>query len=159
MASTPILNKMIADIERMGGDEYFHDQIANGKVVRELALPLGVSRNFLSSYLNRTPELKQKMVEARIRRADFLAEEILQIADDVKADPNEINKAKNKIDVRKWIANIDNPEKYGLKQQGGVQINIGNLHLDALRQVQDDLKLAHGDVVEGDAIEVDEEDQ
>jgi hypothetical protein len=156
MPGTPIKNKLIADIAAMGdgersGDEVILDRIAGGETITGIARELGVSRPFLSGYLNRTPHGKAALKEAIAVRADAHAEKALQLADDVAENPNSIAKAREQIATRKWLAGVENPEKYGAKA-ATVNVTIGGLHLDALRKVS--AELAHPDVVEGEAIDV-----
>ena len=77
-------------------------------------------------------------------QADTLAEEALQIADamaDTTADPitrEQIAVAKERIDVRKWLATVNNPDRYQPKQANqAINININALHLDALKKQRD----------------------
>lgn len=89
--------------------------------------------------------------EARREQADALAEEALQIADNM-ADATgitreEIAVAKERIDVRKWLATVNNPDRYQQNKNGPtVTININQLHLDALKKRRDgdDAKLVGG---------------
>lgn len=47
----------------------------------------------------------------------------------------EVAAAKVRIDTRKWMAAMNNPERFAPKPpQAQVQVNIGSLHLDALRR-------------------------
>jgi hypothetical protein len=150
MPGTPIKNKMIADIQKLGGDDALIERIAGGETITKIASELGISRPFLSGHLNRNPLLQQKLAVAKKARAESHADEMLRLADEVTADPNQINKAKNQIEVRKWLAGVDDPERYGSKA-GGVQITVGALHLDALRKVQ--IELAEPNVIDGTATE------
>jgi hypothetical protein len=73
----------------------------------------------------------------------------------VDADPNQINKARLRIDSRKWLAGVDDPDRFGTKQTQ-VNISLGGLHLDALRKVQADLAKPVGETIEGEARDVSE---
>lgn len=155
MPGRPVLNKLIADIAAMGGEDALYERIAGGATVGQLGEELGVSRPFLSARLNRTPQMKLAMQAALKERAGSFAEQALEIADNVAADPNEIAKAKTKIEVRKWLAGVHDAEQYGAK---GTQVNIsvGSLHLDALRQVASAAKAAaetdHPDVIDAEIV-------
>jgi hypothetical protein len=151
MPGTPVKNKMLADIAELGGDVVLLDRIAGGETITSIAKELGISRPFLSGHLNRTPQGKAALKEAIATRADAHADKALDLADNVPASPNEIAKVREQIATRKWLAGVENPEKYGAKA-ASVNISIGGLHLDALRKVH--AELAHPDVVEGDAVDV-----
>ena len=153
MASNPIEAQMWAAIDKHGGMERILERIANGETMKDVADTFGVSRSFLSWKLNAQPGMREKLIAARQGRADKWAEETLEIADNAKEDPNAINKAKMKIDTRKWLAGVDDPERYAAKQQQ-VNISIGGLHLDALRKVQSDLARPVNRVIEGEAKDV-----
>lgn len=148
MPGRPMEIKMWADIDAMGGLEGVLRRVADGASMTELAQELGVSRSFLSWKLNDKPGMSDALKRARASRADKWAEEALTLADGVREDPNAINKAKTQIDVRKWLAGVDDPERYGT-QKPSVTISIGSLHLDALRKVQ--AEVIEGVVLDADA--------
>lgn len=151
----PIEHKMWADIEKMGGPDALLDRISNGDTIAKIAEEIGISRTFLSWRLNAQPGMKERLVEARRGRADKWADDALSIADNVPEDPNAINKAKVRIETRKWLAGVDDPDRYGQKA-AQVNISIGSLHLDALRRVQSDLAtpISAPDVVDAEAEDV-----
>ena len=155
MAARPIEQQMWADITKAGGPEALLDRISDGASMEELGKELGISRTFLSWKLNALPGMKERLVEARRGRADKWADDALSIADNVPEDPNAINKAKVRIETRKWLAGVDDPDRYGQKA-AQVNISIGSLHLDALRRVQSDLAtpISAPDVVDAEAEDV-----
>lgn len=155
MAANPIERKMWADLTAIGGPDVLLERIADGVTMGVLAAELGVSRGFFSSRLNKLPGMKERLIEARKGRADLYADEAMRIADDAPEDPNAINKAKMRIDARKWLAGVNDPERYGQKA-AQVNISIGSLHLDALRRVQSDLAtpISAPDVVDAEAEDV-----
>lgn len=53
--------------------------------------------------------------EADLQRADYHADELIEIADSVKADTAEVAKARLQIDTRKWQVARMNATKYGDK--------------------------------------------
>lgn len=156
MASNPIEAQMWANIDRMGGVERIIERVADGDSIQNIAKELGISRSFLSWKVNKLPGVKERLVQARRSRAERWAEEALEIADGVEEDPNKINKAKLRIDTRKWLAGVDDPDRFGTKQTQ-VNISLGGLHLDALRKVQADLARTVGETIEGEAQDVTEE--
>src|SRR5260370_31620335 len=74
---------------------------------------------------------------AREERGDVLAREILEIADAPCADQVAVQRARNRIDTRKWLAAKLAPRKYGdrvehdhkggLKFQPAVLVQIGGV--------------------------------
>lgn len=55
--------------------------------------------------------------EADLQRADYHADELIEIADSVEADTAEVAKARLQIDTRKWQIARMNATKYGDKHQ------------------------------------------
>jgi hypothetical protein len=156
VASNKIEMQMWADIDKMGGVDAIIQRVADGDSIKNIADQLGISRSFLSWKINKMPGVKDRLVQARKSRADRWAEEALEIADGVEEDPNKINKAKLRIDTRKWLAGVDDPDRFGTKQTQ-VNISLGGLHLDALRKVQADLARPVGATIEGEAKDVTED--
>jgi len=140
MAGKKIELQMWADITKMGGVDAVIDRIENGDTFQSIATELGISRQMLGMTLNRTPGVRERIIVARRGRAERWAEETLDIADNVPEDPNAINKAKIRIDTRRWLAGVDDPDRFGVKT-AQVNISIGGLHLDALRKVQSEIAI------------------
>ena len=46
--------------------------------------------------------------------------------------------AKERIDVRKWLATVNHPDRYQINKNGPtITLNINQLHLDALKKRRD----------------------
>ena len=155
MAGKALRKRLFAEIETRGGAEYLQEYIAEGGTVLDLANELGCSRTYLSRHLNANPDYKAALDEARRENADKLADEALGIADAL-ADADGVTKeqiavAKERIDVRKWLATVNHPDRYQQNKNGPtVVLNINALHLDALR------KVSKGVVIEGTTIDAEE---
>lgn len=139
MAGRALKRRLLAEIAERGGPDYVRDFIAAGGTVLDLANDLGCSRTYLSRHLHDHPEYSDAITQARREQADTLADEALQIADamaDVDNPSRErIAIAKERIDVRKWLATVNNPDRYQTnKPQASVTININQLHLEALKK-------------------------
>lgn len=86
---------------------------------------------------DRDPEFKQDLIAARKSAAELLAEEVLEISDDVSEDykpDGSINyelvaRSKLRADNRKWLASKFDPARYGDKVQ--TDITSGGERLDA----------------------------
>lgn len=83
-------------------------------------------------------DLLNKYMRARDEQADYLADEILNIADDKTGDLQDsefgqvgnaanVNRARLQVEARKWIAAKLKPKKYGEKMQTEQSINVTNL--------------------------------
>ena len=141
MAGKALRKRVFAEIETRGGAEYLQDYIAEGGTVLDLANELGCSRTYLSRHLNAHPEYKAALDDARRESADKLADEALGIADALADDPEvtreQIAVAKERIDVRKWLATVNHPDRYQQNKAGPtITLNINQLHLDALRKTR-----------------------
>lgn len=84
-------------------------------------------------YLAADKELADQYARARERQADYLAEEIIEIADDSSRDVvatededgnvtervnhEHINRSRLRVDARKWYASKLAPKKYGDRQE------------------------------------------
>ena len=141
MAGRALRRKIFAEIAARGGAEYLQEYVAEGGTVLDLAEELGCSRTYLSRHLNADEGYKAALDDARREHADRLADEALKIADSL-ADPalppatrDGIAIAKERIDVRKWLASVNHPDRYQQNKNGPViTLNISQLHLDALRK-------------------------
>lgn len=130
--------ELMTKIKTLGGSDFVLDFIGDGGTVTELAKIVGCSRSFLSRILNKRPEYRAALEEGRRLQADAFAEDSMDIVDTMAANGNfrseDVQLAKERVSVRKWMAALNNPDKYAPKEKG-ITINVGNLHLDALKKV------------------------
>lgn len=100
---------------------------------------LDISYVSVYKWLNEYEEFAKQYARAREEQADFLADEIIEIADDGSKDTKQItgrdgalidvedtewtNRSKLKVDARKWKASKLAPKKYGDKIQNDLTIN------------------------------------
>ena len=73
------------------------------------------------------------ITRARVEAASLLASQTLEIADSI--DDDNPAKPMHRIRTRQWLAERWDAKTYGAKQ-AAVTVNIGNLRLDALRQLE-----------------------
>ena len=142
MAGKALRRRLLLEIGTRGGPDYVREYLANGGTLKGLAENLGCSRTYLSRHLNAHEDYAPVIAEGRREHADALADEALEIADKL-ATADEVTReqiavAKERIDVRKWLATVNNPDRYQTNRNGPVvNINLGDLHLEALRRVKD----------------------
>lgn len=137
MSGRPILRQMLADIEKMGGFEKICEKISEGGSVASIARELGVSRNFLSTTLNKNPSQKEALRLARKQKAEHFADEALKLADTCEESPNAIQKMREQVSVRKWLASAHDPDQYAQKNNTtAIQVNVGDMHLNALKKIR-----------------------
>ena len=91
-------------------------QIANGASLVSICkaddMPSCVT---VYAWLNKNAEFLKMYTRAKDDQADTLTDQMLDIADGVPADSNEVAKARLQIETRKWTASKLKPKKYGDK--------------------------------------------
>ncbi len=136
MAGRP---KRSADLVLLDSDESLGarviEMLGEGKQLARICYETKIGKAALLEWLDSDPERAALASRARARAATALVEEAREIADEVDADhPGELNKAKLRIGVRQWTAERWNRQAYGAPSaQANVTINLGSMHLDALR--------------------------
>ena len=137
MAGFPMRRALEKKIEGMGGIEFVAAHIAQGMTIGRLAEFIECSRPMLSFWINQTEERRTAVLGARKLKAEKLAEEALEIADQVDETSNSGgNKARLQVDTRKWMAGKLDPENYGDTAKTQVNVNLGDLHLQALKHLK-----------------------
>ena len=143
MAGRKMERELMKEIEKRGSEQYVLEFIGDGGSVKALADDLGCSRSYLSGCLNKRPEYRAALEEGRSMQADTLAEQSMAIVDDMamkgEYKSEDVALARERIAVRKWLAALNNPDRFAPKDKG-VTINVANLHLDALKKVTAELK-------------------
>jgi len=131
------------DLDSPNALDYAVAWLADGKTVQQLADHLTklagepVHRGWLTPVLLKlAPNAEQQMNDARRRSSHALVEDAQAIVDTAAAEPTRegIAAAKVQADIRTWRAARYNRETFGDKATHSVEINLGQLHLDALRQ-------------------------
>lgn len=152
---------MIAELERQAAAfdgatvvEFVCDFVGSGGTITQLARSLSeavgqaegyITRHMVSKYLNGLPDGKQALVGARAEGAHGLAESGIDLVDKAKdQDKEAIAGAKSAADFRLRLAGFWNRE-YAPQQgaQVNVQVNMGDMHLDALRRQRIAAKTQH----------------
>lgn len=115
------------------GEHTLLEKIASGMTMAGLAKELRISNLSLYHWIKKDPDRQERFAQARAIAADQWAEECLDIAD--QADSVSANADRLKIETRKWLAGVTSPDKYKSVPAAAVQVNVNQLHLDALRQL------------------------
>ncbi len=143
MAGRKMERELMKEIEKRGSEQYVLEFIGDGGSVKALADDLGCSRSYLSGCLNKRPEYRAALEEGRRMQAETYAEQSLDIVDKMAETGDyrseDVALARERIAVRKWMAALNNPDRFAAKDKG-VTINVANLHLDALKKVTGELK-------------------
>lgn len=125
--------------------EYVLAQLEGGARAKDLAEELGGTYPVLRRWAKHQPDGPARWEAAMTERAHALGEEILEIVDQVgktEMTKEEIAGVKVRIDGLKFVAASHNPKTYG-NQAGAVNVNlnVGSLHLDAMRQLRVDTRI------------------
>lgn len=137
MPGRPLLRALDEQIHKLGGEDWFFEQVREGLSMREIAEILDVSRPQLYTWMNLDREnRKAKLREARAESAPNLAEDAGQHLADVAKKrvitSADVALAKEQANHKKWMAGIRNAEFRDSKEGGG-GISIGQLHLTVLQ--------------------------
>lgn len=89
-------------------------QLVEGKSLRAVCKAMGFSVALVCKWLAdpENEQFREQYARARDAQADTLAEEILDIADNIEETPES---RRVRVDVRKWYAGKVRPKKYGDK--------------------------------------------
>jgi len=89
--------------------------------------------------VNNTPVYRAALDEGRRSLADKRADDSLTMIDDLGAKEDltsqDVQLAKERIGVRKWMSALNHPDRFAPKKEE-VTINIGQLHLGALKKIK-----------------------
>jgi hypothetical protein len=150
------MRQLVADIEaKDGGEEWVMDQLADGCTVRSIAEGLGVSRRYLYMWRDRPghKERLKPMWEAAVRLsaeadlensiADFdRLDRVIQVDEDTGEDvhrvpaTSEVQLVTGRAKFRQWLAGRKDPERFGEDKGVNVNLNIGDLHVEAVEAVK-----------------------
>jgi len=139
MAGRKFQRMVMKHLEDLGGTDYVLDYIGDGGTVVALSEKTNCSRSFLSRVLNNTPEYRAALDEGRRILADKMADDSLAMVDELAGKEDlssqDVQLAKERINVRKWMAALNHPDRFAPKKEE-VTINIGQLHLGALKKIR-----------------------
>ena len=131
--------------------ENFVEQVYRGKSLRELVTDdhRVISYEDFLKWIKRDSKRHERYKEAQEARTEFLAGEILEIADGLGAfDANSndtVNRDKLRIDTRKWLMGAHNRKRYGESKQ---------IELGGTISITDALAQAQARVIEAEVIDV-----
>ena len=100
-------------------------EIAQGRSVNQIERDPGMPNgDTIRRWVDRHEDFRDKYARAREEQADYYAADIIEIAD-TEEDPQ---RARVRIDARKWVASKLKPKSYGERLQaevsGQVTINV-----------------------------------
>jgi len=160
MAGKPKLKAALAALDSRGGPEGLQQELLSGKTIPMIARELGLDRGYLQRNLMKNEAYRNAISEIDHQVADMQAalalEELIELKEEralerqAAQDPNDesvdvsvgrvsqvdVSLGKSLANQRNFIASSLHRARYGSGQQQNIQINIGDLHLDALRKAK-----------------------
>lgn len=122
------------------GEDFIFERVMAGRTITSIQKEVQIGNRVFYTWLHggpkatRDPSRWDRYKEARRIAADTLAEECLDIADST-VDPEQVGISKLKIQTRQWLASAMNPETFGNQQSTQVNVNLGDMHIQALKDV------------------------
>lgn len=105
------------------------EEIATGKHLHAIcAQDWAPGERTVYQWLNKHPDFAQLYAHARERQQEVFAAQVIEIAD-TEPDPQ---KARNRIDARKWYASKVAPRKWGDKIEIDAKVETSNAPSEAL---------------------------
>lgn len=113
--------------------DYVCNEITEGRSLRSICAEEGMpSVGTFLRWVSEDSVLSEQYARARSIQMDFYADDMAHIADECPASNEDVQKAKLRIDTRKWIASKLKPKKYGdkIQTEHSGEINIVKLDSD-----------------------------
>ena len=137
----------IAALEEIGEDELF-EQIARGKSIRKIMAEQKIGYKLWAKWLDAKAGRRDRYASAQLEAGHYYAERAVDTAQNT--DPSMVNVARLQVDTDKWMASKLNAQYETGKRDVAINISVNDLHAQAAQLL--------GDVIEGEAVEVDEDD-
>ena len=140
MAGKQLKKTILADVAKKGGAEYVREMASSMTLKAWAAQEWECSRNYLSETIRSVPEYARALEGAQSVLADAMMEENVEIADSIPetASSTQIAKVREQMQARKMLAAGLNRDRYGSGPRAEITLNLGDLHLDALRKISAD---------------------
>ena len=159
MAGRPKFRKAIAELDKRGGVKTLQQELLAGKTIPMIAKELGLDRGYFRRNIVKHEKYGNAIREIEHQVADAHADAAFDMLNDIKerreTEVDEALNGKNSRDISEanvnqvdigiakglaqqhnFIASSLNKNRYGSGSQQNIQINIGDLHLDALRKMK-----------------------
>ena len=143
----------LAALEAAGEDEIF-GMIAAGKNAADVIAHYDVGWNLFHKWIASGEGRAQRYDEAKQMAGHYYASQAQKIADEIHQHEASVNSAKLAVDVLKWKAAKASPEYDTRQRDVAINISVNDLHAQAAQL----LNSVGGDVIEGEAVEVEDDD-
>ena len=135
MPGRKIYHQAVALITECGGEGFVFEAVMGGMSTAQVCRIADVSRGMLYEWLHKDPERYERYQDARKIGAHAMVDEALEIVD--SADALSIGVDRERAKTRMWLAERANKKDFGKEAGVQVTLSIGDLHLQALRQLPD----------------------
>ena len=135
MGGRAIYHQSVGKIMDTGGEDFVFERIMGGASTSDVSRLCDVSRGMFYEWLHKDPERWGRYMDAREIGAHAMADQALDIVD--HSDIMNITVDRERAKMRTWLAERANKKDFG-KDRGDVNLNlnIGDLHLEALQSAQ-----------------------
>lgn len=123
----------MADLDAIG-EETLLGLVEQGMTLRSMFAMFDIGRRAYYKWVDSVEGRYESFRQAREAYAESLDEESIRIADSVELDKDAIAKAKLRIDARRHRAQFSDPSRREKGQAASTVVNIGTLHLAALKE-------------------------
>jgi hypothetical protein len=153
MAGQPRKKAMVTELTRRANRkditvlEYAVEWVESGKTLAQLVADInaklgldenedGVTRSMIYRYLSKELDGAEALAQARSEGSHGMAESAVEIIDRPAENKVEAAQRKTQAEIRLKLAGFWNRAEYGEQKGANVQVNLdmGQLHLDAMRQ-------------------------
>ena len=136
----------MAALDAVGEDDIF-ERIAQGETMQMLCKQYDIGTKLWYKWLDSVEGRRGRYNAAQAEAAHFYANRAVQTSQ--AATPDMVNVARLQVDTDKWIASKLNAQYDTRQRDVAINISVNDLHAQAAALL--------GDVIEGDAVEVNDD--
>lgn len=161
MSGRPELAALAKRIELAGGEDYIFGLIEDGQTPKAIMALFGLSRTYFYRWINLDRERRTGLLKsARAVASMGHAEDAGAVLDELVGGPitpADVSLANSRSNYKRWLAEVY--ERGTIERREGTAelvLNIGNLHLTALKEagrVRELHELPSGEVVEAEVLD------
>ena len=138
MAGRPLLTALKQRIEKEGLEDQIFEALADGLSIGKMCEKFKISsRKMFYDWKKNVPSLEEKWQAAKKISAEAhveLAEDALdKLAKQSHVTSADVALTTQVIKYRQWLAGVRDKDQYGPTDIAKIQINIGDLHMEALQ--------------------------
>lgn len=132
----------------IGGEERIFDLLLSGATMSDVAREVDCSRGLLYQWMHLDEERWESYQESRRLGAYSMTDEALEILDGSNAESIQVDRERAKM--RQWMAERANRADFGKEPKTQVTLNLGAIHLTAIKNTSAEIAAAFDDVPEAE---------